>query len=319
MKKTKKLNMVIAIINIVLIGTLGLFSKSDISVKLRFAGGFSKGTYYQIGKTLDKLPGFEFKVQETKGSQDNINKLMENKTDIALAQMDVFMKMATDYPKLSKKIKVLIPIYAEEVHIIANKNIKKLRKIKNIKVNIGPKGSGIEITTRAILKKLKLLNKKITIDQRSTKDALDALLNKSLDMVFIVAGAPVKLLKSLTQIETSEIHLLPIGKKSRRKLLPNSNAYALGFPYSYKKIRRGTYSWVAKTIRTVSVGSVLLIRSEIDDNTVKQLINNIFSNKVELILSHKKWGELDLAVIKKSLSELPNYFHPQVSKMINSL
>jgi len=270
---------------------------------LRFASGFLGGTYNQIARTMNHLPGMSFEVLETKGSTENINLLKNSQADLAFVQLDVLIESGKDDPAVGRDIKILLPVYREEVHILAAKTINSLQDLKGKKVAIGPDGSGTQATALSILKKLKL-DKEISADNSSAEAGLKKLLGNQIDAVFIIAGAPVKILSELNENTSEKFHLLPFSKSEMRNFTSRNGAY------SQMILRKNIYPWHAERIETLAVESVLAGKASLSDGMVATIINTIFKNQVELYMSHEKWTELELSFIRKMARRRKILFHP---------
>ena len=99
-------------------------------IEFVFAGGFKDGTYFKIGESLNVIKDFTVKEISTDGSLDNLYNLEDKKADFSISQIDVIQNLAIGDRDLSKKIKVLFPIYSEEVHIIASRKINSIAERK---------------------------------------------------------------------------------------------------------------------------------------------------------------------------------------------
>src|SRR5687767_10777436 len=89
--------------------------------------GSEKGTYYQFGLNLQRLMksnGINLTVSPSKGSVENVFAVYQRPaTQLGIVQSDVLAFVArveTDpvLKRIAKKIKMVFPLYNEEVHIL---------------------------------------------------------------------------------------------------------------------------------------------------------------------------------------------------------
>jgi len=94
--------------------------------------GGEKGTYYQFGlnlQALGKLNGINLSVYPSKGSVENIYAVYQRPgVQVGIVQSDVLAfvaKVQTDQTlqRIAKMIKMVFPLYNEEVHLLARKGI----------------------------------------------------------------------------------------------------------------------------------------------------------------------------------------------------
>jgi len=282
-------------------------------IRLTYAGGFLQGTYHQMGRTMNSLPYVQLEVLETKGSKENIKLITTGKADIGLVQFDVYIDYMKRFPKLRKVLKIVIPIYAEEVHYISKKKYKWPSRLSRARISIGPDGSGIQDVAKKIFRTIHYNTNRIHIDKSPTKIALQKLLNNEIDGMFIVAGAPIKLLADLGPEYSSKIKLLSFNKTDRNNLVKR------GSPFKKRTIRLKTYKWLEKRAKTIAIESILIARNDVSGSDISRLITKMFQNRIELLLSHQKWSEFKTYRIKRFMKNKKPYFHPAALKVLNKL
>ena len=281
---------------------------------MRMTAGNIGGTYYQIATTLNSLPGVTISVWETNGSTENINLVGQGKAELALTQLDVMQNMVAANRSLGQKVKILIPLFTEEIHIIAPKTMSKIEDLKGKKVSIGPEGSGTRATSLAILQAYGINDKSFQADGSKSKVGLDKLQKGEVDAVIIVAGAPVPMLKELDAGFGNKYHMINFRGRTYSKLRKTTG-------YNMARLRKKIYKWVNRPVRTISVDSAIVAKSDLSDSNVENLIQKVFDRKnfEELFLSHEKWQELNIKNIKKRLRSEPTAFHPAALKTYNAM
>src|SRR5215813_14800640 len=199
--------------------TLGMAGPS-LAADMGIATGSEKGTYYQFGLNLQRLMkphNINLTVAPSKGSVDNIFAVYQRPaTQLGVVQSDVLAFVArveTDpvLKRIAKKIKMVFPLYNEEVHILGRKNINDFDELADKRVAVGREGSGTYLTARLLFKVAEVEPRQmVNID---TDEALAELKAGRIDAMFYVAGAPVKLFaENVTAADN--LSLIPVTNKS---------------------------------------------------------------------------------------------------------
>lgn len=236
--------------------------------------GGKGGTYYPFGQDIAKYSkpkGVKIKVRNTKGTVDNIDKMIssDRMASLGIVQSDIMNRLLNSsdnaYYKMAKKLKMIFPLYNEEVHILALKKIRKLSDLNNKHVYIGSTGSGTNLTATTIFDLLKItpiINEHLEIKKQEESNdpdigILSLLASKKIDAIFYVAGQPQSLLSNtlikLMDMEEdflANIHFLPINEK---KLLK-------GTAYVAASINHPKYNYLTngEEIPTIAVKAMLV-------------------------------------------------------------
>jgi len=210
-----------------------------------FATGSKGGTYYPIAKDIVNVCNLNMDVYETTGSLENYKKLLADpKIKFAIMQYDVLQYFKKIGNRNVNKIKMVIPFYDEEIHIIVRQNddITRLRDLEGRVVAIGKRGSGTWLTSKLIQNTsgVKFKEKEI-----GTKKGLRELLNNRIDAVVMVAGAPTKLLASLPKGASKYFRLLNLSDPALNKI------------YQETTIPANTYKWQEDRVNTYAIKSIL--------------------------------------------------------------
>jgi TRAP transporter TAXI family solute receptor len=173
---------------------------SFAAVEMGIITGSEKGTYYQFGLNLQQLvkpSEIDLNVYTSKGSVENVFAVYQRpRTQMGIVQADVLAFVArvqTDpvLQRIAKKIKMVFPLYNEEVHLLGRREITDFDDLAGKRVAIGREGSGNYLTSRLLFKVSEIQPKEmLTID---TDVALAELKAGRIDAMFYVAGYPVKL------------------------------------------------------------------------------------------------------------------------------
>jgi len=252
----------LALMGIITATTL-LFSaqncKSEFNWKIET--GSRGGTYYPMGEDLAQWVApkacINLTPEVTHGSLENIWRLRKvPHVKLAIVQMDVmayFQKLAENGNKIAQdivnKLRVIKPLYIEEVHFITRKDSQfvRVQDIKEAKIEIGPKGSGTALTSKIIYREL--FHQDLPSNQKFQDDLKTAIRNLQegrVDVVIVVGGQPLSGLK--------------LGEKGKGlKFLVYDSKHPLQVKnYEITYIKPTSYSWSRKRIPTLGVRSYLI-------------------------------------------------------------
>jgi TRAP transporter TAXI family solute receptor len=269
--------------------------------------GSSAGTYIQFGYDIARVgrkAGLDIWVRESKGSVDNISKLVDRKENAAFAivQSDVlqFLKKAEDpeMRRFARKLRLVFPFYNEEVHLLARKEIRSFEDLDGKRVILGLKGSGNRLTSRVLLG---LFNIRPSEDiQVPPAKGVATVLAGEADAVFYVAGKPVKLFTKLGELRRDPrrrhllegVHFVPLHHEKMRRL------------YVASTIGPRDYKWLERAVPTIAVKAVLICydfssrRSPYFDIRCEQLskLGRVVRENFDELKrnGHPKWKEVDL-------------------------
>ncbi len=279
----------------------------------KVATGAHGGTYYHIGKSLNNIPAFrKLIVNTTRGSVQNLQLVADGRVQLGLCQMDVLINKALKSKRMRKKVKIILPVYEEEVHIVTSKGVLGLSDLQKKRINIGASGSGTRETAKIILNELGFGKRDFYVNKSKPQLALEKIMLREIDAMFYVAGAPVEMYSSLTPLASKRVHLLSMDDGIYKRLQKR-------FPYQRRAIKGGTYPWQGAEVKTVSVSSVIIGKSNLSAARVKALVKGAFARQTALGKAHKKWSELNKETVKQYLSKYRQYFHGAAAEAIEQL
>ena len=272
-------------INILLIGLLLI--SFNVKSQIRISSGLKGEIYNQFAIDIKNNTDVALAVYPSMGSLDNFSKLQSDSFELAFLQYDVLLYKELENPTIKDNIKVLLPLYNEEVHLITrnNSNINSLNDLIGKRIGMGSEKSGTNITARFIQYKTTFKWKSFNIP---FDKCLAALMNDSIDAFFYVGAAPSNLLKSLSSDVQQLIKLVPIENKLLKDF------------YSTKAIKKDVYPWVNEDVKTIAVKSLIAVNTsninkqeaiQVDAlyDDLKGNLKGIQKNK----LSHAKWKDVD--------------------------
>jgi uncharacterized protein len=267
---------------ILLVAVLSLFAQAAFAFTI--ATGPSDGTYFQIAQDIKNLvakDGVELQITSTKGSLENIELLGSGKTELAIVQLDA-LRFVSDVLRQYKglelfdKIKVVLNLYPEEIHVLSNKNdIQTFYHLEGKRVSIGTQGGGSAVSA-AVLFSVYDINANVSFE--TFEDAIKKMDQGGLDAVVFVGGAPVPFIGKL-------------GGKFHLVRLPANPA--LEQVYLRTRLGKAQYNWAQADTETYAVPASIMGLDKQDEKYATQmqrLVLSILNGREHLqVNGHPKW------------------------------
>jgi len=276
-----------------------LFSVDLWADEIGIATGSKSGTYIQFGQDIARLMAendMQVNIIQSRGSLDNVAKVLsDDEVDMGLVQSDVLAYIQSSNHKVLKKIpqkiKMMFPLYNEEVHLLARKSIASVADLQNKIVGVGAKGSGTNLTSELLFEISNVWPQRKVL--MSEAEALRALESGELDAMIFVSGYPVSL---FSDINNDKFHLVSLTEELFDSF------------YARSTIPAGTYPWQAEPIETLAVKAMLMTYDFIDErcslaNKMTQLIQENLPWFAEN--GHPKWQEVDLNIVLPQWERYP--------------
>lgn len=270
--------------------------------------GSKTGTYITFGKDIAReaaRDGVRVDVYDSKGSVDNIKRITsKEKVGLAIVQSDVLGFLSRSRNKESmeaaRKLRLVVPLYDEEVHILASRDVHSIADLNGKRVVVGAEDSGSIITAVNIFSILGITPSKMF--QVDPPHGVIAVLNNEADAMIFVGGKPVKLFKNMQELEKvtqgpnagklAAVHFLPVNDQRLLK------------EYKPATITHSDYNFVDDNVPTVAVTALLVTY----DYTMKpgeyyrnhcrnmeKLVRALYANVADLrATGHPKWQEVNM-------------------------
>jgi len=310
------------VILVIILGTL-LLAKERVTYEI--VTGSKISTYYKIGQDLANYvapdANIKLRVLHTNGSVDNVLKLISPKyprVKFAIVQSDVLEELKRlskeakgqkreIAKKLVKNIRVIKPLFNEEIHILARKDsgIKSFSDLKNRRIFAGKPRSGTLMTTMLLYKKLfgeKLKNYEVATTQNGDKKGnlfkkmLKKLSHREIDVIIQVTGQPAENLNKYIGKDASKvIKFIPYTKRDlNQKLISN---------YYRSYINKDNYRWLKKSVPTLATKAFLITynyKSKTTTANIQKFVESLNKNlstlkrkaSKSLKTPHPKWKQV---------------------------
>lgn len=261
--------------------------------------GGPNGTYIQFGRDIADIAkecDLTLNVRESAGSLENFLGVRERRvTQFGIVQSDVLEYLRTyaaDDPAIARAIsgvRIAFPLYDEEVHVLARRDIAGLQDLAGRRIAIGVQDSGTFLTASLVLDLAGVQDTtRLTI---GPDESLRQLKAGEIDALFYVAGVPTKLFDDAS-IDTEKFHFVTISDPVLQAI------------YAPTTIDGGTYPFQAEAVQTIAVKAVLMTYGydprrnayhRESCNAVRDISHLIFSRFDALQENgHPKWKQVDL-------------------------
>ncbi len=295
----KKRFFAIVMVAVMAVGLMGLTAcdKGTAGAKneLKFYTGGKEGVYYNYGQVLideiEAKTSTNLYIQESGGSQENIQALESGEAKIAFTQSDV-MAYAYNGSRLFanggavNEFSVIADMYAEQVQIVTcSADIKTVADLEGKCVSIGAEGSGVYYNAIDVLGAYGMTEDDIRPEYKDFGDSVDGLIDGTIDAAIIVAGAPTQ---AIEHLETeSEFHLISLEEEYVDALCDSC-------PYYSKVYIPGDVYGLSYDTLTVAVDAVLVARNDVSDDDVYNICSAIFENADEIAENHVRGENIDI-------------------------
>ena len=289
---------------------ISLLSDADRAKEfITVATGPTSGIYYPIGGAFATALsdwGYKTSAEATNASGANIQLMLDGDAEIAIAMQDAVMQAYTATGAFNGKepatdLRSLMRLWPNYVQLVttANTGIKSVADLKGKRVGVGAANSGVEINARMILASYGMTYDDIQPDYLAYSEAIDNMKNGQCDAVFVTSGLPNATVMELGV--SYDMVVVPIDGEGRDKLVSD-------YPYYAKAtIPAGTYN-NDTDIDSVFVYNIMLVRKDLSDDMVYDMLTGIFKNIDTIKASHNAANKnisLDVGV-----SDLQLPLHP---------
>ena len=293
------------------IAAAAVFSGSALAqVPYKIVTASERGTYIQIGRDIAKFvapdAGIDLEVLPSAGSAENVRRLRhEPGVKFAMVQSDVYQAFLdqdrggnAEAGVLIRPLRVIMPLYNEEIYFIAraDSELEFVHQIKDAKISIGPLLSGTAMSAATLYRQMfDAPMPEANTSYLTNEDGLVKLtVDKTVDVVIVVAGQPTKLLADMKPEARQLIKLLKFDASR-----PESQA-ALK-TYFAATVRATSYpNLLTADLPAVAVKAYLVTYDYALGSTVSSLrkFSRSLCQNFGTLQSqgHPKWREVDLTL-----------------------
>lgn len=283
-----------------------VMSQTQISI----ATGGTGGVYYPMGGGLaevinNHVEGYNATAEVTGASVENMGLIATGDADLAIALADTVQQAYSGTGRFEGQqlpmIRAVGSLYANMVQIvtIADSGIETIDDLKGKRVSVGAPGSGTEVNARTLLEANGISFDDFDAQRLNFNETGDALNNGDIDAGFWSVGAPTSSILNLAT--TNDIRIIGLSDEQV------AAADAADPTFAPLKLGGGTYQGVDDDISTVGVPNVLVVSSEMDDDTVYMITKAMYENIADMQAVHPAANE---TTVEFSMNATPVPLHP---------
>lgn len=263
----------------------GLWISSDDNRPYRggpvsISTGVESGVYYLYGQLLrprlEADLGVEVTIKESRGSPDNLARLLAGEYTLAIATADSVANLS-DAER--SQLRAIARLYDDYVQLVvpAESSIRTLADLRGKRVGIGPDASGVQLLARRILGTADLdPDKDIAKSQDGIGPATDKLRRGEIDAFFWSGGLPTEAVRKLAL--EKDIRFVPLGNEAR-EMRPE---YA--WVYREAVIPTDAYRLPAseanpKATPTVAVPNLLVTRADTNPELIRRVTGTVMGGR----------------------------------------
>lgn len=241
--------------------------------------------------------------------------LERGEIDLAFAQNDVaFHSVKTDrvLGTRGQHIAALCLLYVEPAQIVVSRraNIQTMNDLRRKRVGMGLPKSGSRFSSEILLSYFGLQAGDYEAKYVDVSNDARSLLDGSLDAAVLWRGIPAPAFEEL--FKSGQVKLLSLDAASLRGLRV-SNPFLVPFT-----IPAHVYAHQDADVSTIGAKAMLVGRTGLDDATVGQILNAIFSSIPDLIAHHPRASEITLSRAFGIDDGLSIDLHPGARKFFDS-
>lgn len=268
--------------NLLVIILLLLFAAPALAEGPIITTGGKTGSYIKVGHNLKALLGTG-EVVTSKGSVQNLDRLVKGEAQIGLVQMDALAWYALKHPEVETELEIMGSLYEECAYLAVNTggkvlNEDDLQTVKNATIAIGSKGSGTAVTWDYMLK-LEPEYKNAGVTFTGGTRALGKLVAKQIDAVMWVTKPKLDGKMAQTVLKNKDLELVGFNDKDLNDKLPTT-----GKPvYQFRKIDTAKGFFNDQEITTACVEAVIVARTDTDEDILESVSDALLNYKQTLL------------------------------------
>lgn len=284
------------ILAIVLCLALLLSASCAMAADINFVTAGTASTFYPISATVcqlwnENIAGMRAVATPSGGGIDNLNQAYDGEAQIGIANANLVYQaqegLASFEGYANENLRIFAGLYINPNQVVVTKasGIEGLKDLAGKRISIGAAGSTTVDEAAVHLGCVGKTLEDIKAEYMDTSAAADAISNKLLDGVWIMAGTPNS---AVTQImTTTDSRLMPITADEVEALKADYPWYAAC------EIPAGTYAGQEEAVPTSGVKLTLFITADVDEETVYQMTKVFWENWDALTETHAALRKAD--------------------------
>lgn len=273
--------------------------------------GNTGGVFFPYGGGIarvltQKLPGAQVTAQETGGSVDNMNLILNGEAALGMSTVDSAYDGLLGQGAYTAAVPAcaIAVLYNSFVHIVASEasGINTVEDMKGKTISVGSAGSSTEGAADRVLAAAGLDPKAdISRQNLSVNDSVAAMKDGKVDGFFWIGGLPTSAVTDLTTTSNVKVKFVPAGQYVA------ALTAKYGPVYTELALPKDVYSGVAADVPGIGIGNILFVSATMNEGLAYDITKTIFDNLADVQASHPAAKALTLETATVG-SSIP--FHP---------
>jgi len=268
------------------------------------------GAFFVVGSAIAEVldsnagdHGWKVTAETTKGSQENIRRIVAGEIELALANSAIsyFASRGSERWGEAADIRAVMTLAPNVALFIAPEGgVETIADLKGRRVYLGPSGAGFHFFIRPLLEAHGVAYEDLVAIHGGQAQAVDYLSDGSANAAFLGGAVPTA---SITQAATSQkIHFIPFSAEALDQVMEEFQFFRPA------TIPAGTYRGLDADYHGLDVGSMHLITSaEADEELVYQLTKTLYENRDQVVAKHPAGRAINP---KNAARDTGTLFHP---------
>ena len=276
--------------------SLVLGASCAMAANINFVTAGTASTFYPISAAIcqlwnDSIKGMRAVATPSGGGIDNLNQAYDGEAQIGIANANLVYQaqegLASFEGYANENVRIFAGLYLNPNQVVVTKEsgINTIADFAGKKISIGTAGATTVDEAIVHLEAAGLKLDDVKAEYMDTSSAADAISNKILDGVWIMAGTPnAAVTQIMTTTDSKLMAITPEEVEVLRKAYP---WYAAGV------IPAGTYAGQDEDVPTSAVKLTLFITADVDEETVYQMTRIFWENWDYLTQTHAALRKAD--------------------------
>ena len=291
-----------------LCAAMTMTASCSLAANINFVTAGTSSTFYPISATVcqlwnEHIDGMKATATPSGGGIDNLNQAYDGEAQIGIANANLVYQaqqgLASFEGYENENLRIFAGLYYNPNQVVVTKasGINGLEDLAGKHFSVGAPGSTTVDEASVHLEAIGKSLDDLKAEYMGTSESADAISNKQLDGVWVMAGTPNA---AVTQIlTTTDAKIMPIQPdvvEALRKDYPWYAAYT---------IPAGTYANQEEDVPTSAVKLTLFITADVDEETVYQMTKTFWENWDMLTETHAALRRADPATACMDLAGVP--------------
>jgi TRAP transporter TAXI family solute receptor len=275
----------------IIVATFALFLLSTCGERgtlLSIAAGPTGGSWHPVGGVIGNVinkyvPGIRVNVESTEGGVQNVRLLGTHEADIGMSIAATALngyRGETPYQQSFTNIRTLIASFQLgylQMVVLEDSDMQSVEDIEGKRVVLGPPGHGAIPRQREVYQEMGISFEDFTPVYLPFRDSLQSLGDRRVDASVVYMAQPSPSL--LEFAVTNEFRMLPVSEEYRKQVIEK-------YPYFLSgTVAKDVYG-LSEDVPTLATSSVILVREEISEELVYQIVKAILEHVDEVQATH---------------------------------